>query len=256
MTNDMRGSGHRRQNARRVVFGLGGCGALLALAACTSAPLYQQWGSMREVLHDGETQARVVLTEAAITHESYGVGALSELAGEITIDGGRVWVSRSLGPGDVATTTGVRAGDAASMLFLGRVSSWTDTPITSKISPVELDRFLADAFADRGAQTGPVPFRIEGEFTDVRLHVIAGQCPIRARMHGEAMTKPAFELTIPRANATVVGIYAADAAGDVTHMGSDTHMHIIVEHDGRLITGHIESIGVLPGSTLQLPTAM
>jgi len=38
-------------------------------------------------------------------------------------------------------------------------------------------------------------------------------------------------------------------------MGSDTHMHIIVEHGGQLITVHIESISVLPGSILQLPAA-
>lgn len=250
MTNDMRGSRRRREDVRRVVFGLGGCGALRALAACTSAPSYQQWGSTREVLHDGETQARVVLAEAAITDESYGVGALSELAGEITIDGGDVWVSRNLGPGDVNTTTGIKAGDAASMLFLGRVPPWMDTPITNEISPMELDGHLADAFADLGGEAGPIPFRIKGEFTDVRLHVIAGQCPIRARMQGEPTTKPAFELTIPRAHATLIGIYAVDAAGDVTHMGSNTHMHISVEHDGQLVTGHIESIGVLPGSTL------
>ena len=69
------------------------------------------------------------------------------------------------------------------------------------------------------------------------------------------MTRPAFELDIPQATATVVGIDAADAAGDVTHMGSDTHMHIIVGHDGRTISGHVESIGVLPGSTLQIPAS-
>jgi acetolactate decarboxylase len=194
-----------------------------------------------------------VLLETGITEESQGVGALSKLSGEITIDGDRVLVSRSLGPDDVTATTGVADGDAASMLFMGMVSSWTDVPITGAVAPMKLDDRLADAFADQGAQTGPVPFRIEGEFTDVRLHIIGGQCPIRSRMHGEPMTRPGFELTVPKLKATVVGNYASDTAGGITHMGSDTHMHIIVEHDGQLITGHVESIGVLPGSTLKLP---
>lgn len=66
---------------------------------------------------------------------------------------------------------------------------------------------------------------------------------------------PGFELTIPRADATLVGTYAAGAAGDVTHMGSDTHVHIIVEHEGRTLTGHAESIGVVAGSKLRIPAA-
>ena len=208
------------------------------------------------MLRDGNTQARVVLSEAEFSANSYGVGALAELEGEITIDAGRVWVSRSHGVHEVSTTTGVTSDDAASMLFLGTVPAWTDVEVNHPIPPLGLDSFLATAFADGGGQSDPTPFRIEGEFTDVKMHVIGGQCPIRARMHGMPMTKPAFELSIPRVNATVVGIYATDGAGNVTHMGSDTHMHIIVEHEGQTITGHVESIGVRPGSTLQIPSAM
>jgi alpha-acetolactate decarboxylase len=204
------------------------------LASCSAPPAYQQWGSMREVLRDGNTEARVALGDAGITAETYGVGALAGLEGEITIDAGEVTVSRSAGADAVTTTKGISDDDAASMLFLGTVSGWHNIDITEPVSSLEVDGLLATAFAGRDVPTmAHTPFRIEGTFSDIKLHVIGGQCPIRARMHGEPMTSPAFELDIPQASATVVGIYAADAAGDVTHMGSDTHMHIIVEHDGR-----------------------
>jgi alpha-acetolactate decarboxylase len=242
-----------QRTARRLPLRVGALGALVMLASCSAPPAYQQWGSMREVLRDGNTEARVALVDAGITAESYGVGALAGLEGEITIDAGDVTVSRSTGADAVTTTKGISDDDAVSMLFLGTVSGWHSIDITEPVSSLEVDGLLATAFAGRPETQGPRPFRIEGTFSDIKLHVIGGQCPIRARMHGEPMTRPAFELDIPQASATVVGIYAADAAGDVTHMGSDTHMHILVEHDGRTITGHVESIGVLPGSTLQIP---
>jgi alpha-acetolactate decarboxylase len=246
-------SGLHQTMARRLPSRVGALGALAMLASCSAPPAYQQWGSMREVLRDGNTEARVALVDAGITAESYGVGALAGLEGEITIDAGEITVSRSAGADAVTTTKGIADDEAASMLFLGTVSRWHNVDITEPVSSLEVDGFLATAFAGRDTNHGPTPFRIEGIFSDIKLHVIGGQCPIRARMHGEPMTRPAFELGIPQASATVVGIYAADAAGDVTHMGSDTHMHILVEHDGRTITGHVESIGVLPGSTLQIP---
>jgi alpha-acetolactate decarboxylase len=242
-----------QRTARRLPLRVSALGALVMLASCSAPPAYQQWGSMREVLRDGNTEARVALGDAGITAESYGVGALAGLEGEITIDAGDVTVSRSTGADAVTTTKGISDDDAVSMLFLGTVSGWHSIDITEPVSSLEVDGLLATAFAGRPETQGPRPFRIEGTFSDIKLHVIGGQCPIRARMHGEPMTRPAFELGIPQASATVVGIYAADAAGDVTHMGSDTHMHILVEHDGRTITGHVESIGVLPGSTLQIP---
>jgi len=255
MAKDTSDSRPQHRVASRIACGMASCGALSMMASCASAPPYQQWGSMREVLRDEDTQARVALAEAGLTRDSYGVGALAELEGEITIDAGEVWISRSLGSDAVATTTGVTSDDAAAMLFLGAVSAWTDVPVAEPVAPMELDAFLAAALADEGGRAEPVPFRIEGEFSDVKMHVIGGQCPVRARMHGEPMTRPAFELSIPRASATVVGIFAADAAGDVTHMGSDTHMHIIIEHDGQMVTGHVESIGVLAGGTIQIPSA-
>jgi alpha-acetolactate decarboxylase len=246
-------SGLHQTMARRLPLRVGALGALAMLASCSAPPAYQQWGSMREVLRDGNTEARVALSDAGITAETYGVGALAGLQGEITIDAGDVTVSRSTGADAVTTTKGISDDDAASMLFLGTVSGWHNIDITEPVSSLEVDGLLGTAFAGRGTNHGPTPFRIEGTFSDIKLHVIGGQCPIRARMHGEPMTSPAFELDIPQASATVIGIYADDAAGDVTHMGSDTHMHILVEHDGRTITGHVESIGVLPGSTLQIP---
>ena len=243
-----------RWATRRSVLGIGVVSTVALLASCSAPTFYQQWGSTREVLRDGNTQARVTLNDVDVSSTSYGVGALARLEGEITIDAGQVWVSRSSGPDSVTTTAGLSENDAASMLFVGTVAAWTDVEITELVAPLEFGNVLGAAFADTSGTSGPRPFRIVGDFADVKLHVIGGQCPIRARMHGEPMTKPAFELSLPRVSGTVVGIYAKDAAGEITHMGSDTHTHIIFEHDGQMITGHIESIGVLPGSTLQVPS--
>jgi hypothetical protein len=183
-----------QRTARRLPLRVSALGALVMLASCSAPPAYQQWGSMREVLRDGNTEARVALVDAGITAESYGVGALAGLEGEITIDAGDVTVSRSTGADAVTTTKGISDDDAVSMLFLGTVSGWHSIDITEPVSSLEVDGLLATAFAGRPETQGPRPFRIEGTFSDIKLHVIGGQCPIRARMHGEPMTRPAFEL--------------------------------------------------------------
>ncbi len=57
-------------------------------------PEVRQDGSMREVMRDGQTEGRVLLSEAAEESGAIAVGALEWLGGEVTIVEGEAWVSR------------------------------------------------------------------------------------------------------------------------------------------------------------------
>jgi hypothetical protein len=105
----------------------------------------------------------------------------------------------------------------------------------------------------------PFMFVVEGEFKDVRLHVINGACPIHARMkkHGIEKRKEPFELEVKTANGTLVGVYAADSAGKLTHPTTRTHTHLIYidEKTGEHLTGHIEQVGLAKDAILKLPSS-
>ena len=57
---------------------------------------------------------------------------------------------------------------------------------------------------------------------------------------------------------TMVGVYAADAVGKLTHTATSTHAHLVyVDHvTGEQFTGHLERVGVGPDATLRVPDRM
>ena len=69
-------------------------GAVAATGCTNSTPRIEQYGGMREVLRDGKAQRRIALLDAVARPHEYGVGALENLAGEITIADGEVWIGR------------------------------------------------------------------------------------------------------------------------------------------------------------------
>ena len=98
---------------------------------------------------------------------------------------------------------------------------------------------------------------IEGECTEVRLHVINGACPMRARMKKEEIPegqKP-FEFETETVEATVVGVFALDSVGKLTHPDTSQHAHLnyLDPASKQLVTGHLEKYGVKAGATLKLP---
>jgi hypothetical protein len=103
----------------------------------------------------------------------------------------------------------------------------------------------------------PFLFTVEGEFVDVRLHVINGACPIRARMKKEELSdelKP-FEAEMPAIRGTIVGVFAKDAVGKLTHPATSTHCHLVFTdpESGKQVTGHIEQIGIRGGAKVRVP---
>ena len=67
--------------------------------------------------------------------------------------------------------------------------------------------------------------------------------------------KKTFELEFDKVRATLVGMYAKDAVGDITHPATATHLHLVFEDakTKKRIMDHVERIGVLEGRVLRLP---
>ena len=238
-----------------IFFGL----ALLQGCAMKPEPTFEvrHWGEMRSVMREGKTEARIQFAQAAGAGV-VAVGALEKLGGEITMLGGETWVART--DSKEVSMAGPLASkhDQATLLTRAVVPQWkrVDLPLTKPTSGARLESYLEESASQHGIDTTqPFPFVIEGTLEKLDIHVINGHCPHTSHAsheHGEdiqpwrwSMTQPGF--------ARVVGFYAENKSGVMTHHGTKIHAHALVEVDQRTITGHIDGMVVQPGAALLLP---
>lgn len=235
--------------------------SILVLVGCQSqhsrvSTEFVRYGGMHETIGQRQHHGRVGLAEIMKRPRFYGVGALEGLRGEITIQD------------SVAIVTGVTPdgrlqplapADLQATLLVGQsIGQWMNVTLTETVSHVQFDEVIATTAARAGVDTAvPFMFVVDGEFTDVRLHVINGACPIHARMKNLTLDpdEQPHEWEAKRLTGTLVGVYAADAVGKLTHPATSTHVHLIYQdHDtGQIVTGHLERVGLAPGAVVKLP---
>lgn len=214
-----------------------------------------QYGAMRQVMREGHTEARIRLGDAVARPHAYGVGALEGLAGEVTIVDGDVWVSRVAGEDVKVSGPQPIAQDQATLLTLTHVENWESISVTMALEGAALESFIEHAASARGIDTSrPFPFVIEGDAIRVDLHVINGYCP--SAVDPATMDAQPWVWSSPApGRAVIVGFYAPDAAGVMTHHGTAVHMHAVVDIDGRTVAGHVDEAAAGAGAVLRLPSA-
>ncbi len=204
---------------------------------------------MREVLREGKTHSRVTFSEVTAHPHAFSVGALSELEGEITIFDGSVWIATTDGSTSVTSHPSAQY-DSATLLTSAHVNEWAEFDLPSM--PIEeAIEFAATAYSDVNTEA-PFPFFIVGDASEFHLHVINGYCPIASPNIADEF-KPwrlFVQYTTP---ITVLGFFAKGQEGVMTHNGSKVHMHGLLEIDGGISTGHLDSVDFETGAKLFLP---
>ncbi len=204
---------------------------------------------MRETLRMGQTQPRVTFEEVTTTPHSFAVGALPNLEGEITILDGNIWVATA----DSKSATTFKPDHqylSATLLTVAHVEHWDeyelpDIPLEDAIESVALHTSTINS-------EEPFPFLIHGDASSLQMHVINGYCPVASPDLAEEF-KPWRMRIDSRTTVTVVGFYAKNQEGVMTHHGSHLHIHCLIENDGAVATGHVDSITMKKGATLFLP---
>lgn len=222
---------------------------LLLLSATTScrvparpAPVsVTTWGTFHEVLASGHTEGRVALTGLA-TPGAIGVGALAELAGEMTIVDGRVLVAKP--DGQECEVTGAGPGDRAALLVLAEVERWQEHELVDCSSYAELDAAIARELERWGFDLNePTPVRVRARAPHVELHVLAGACPIA---HPEG--PPPWRFAGAAEHVEIVGVFVEGGTGRLTHHSQRSHLHVVA--DGKM--GHLDEVA-LQDAVLLLP---
>lgn len=215
-----------------------------------------QFGSMHEAIGQQKHHGRVPLKSLSDRPHFFGVGALEQLGGEITIQNGNATITRvgddgRLEPGDVS--------DIQATLLVGAdVPTWTEHQVVANVGFAEFDQFIADAATKAGLNVKkPFVFVIEGTFAQLKLHVIHGACPLHSRRNQIELsgTSRPYEAEFDKRQGSLVGVFAHDAAGEITHPGTTIHMHLVYRDadSEHTVTGHIEQTGMLAGAVLRFP---
>lgn len=205
-------------------------------------------GSMAEVMRDGKTEGRVTLATLQGDPELVSLGAMEGLRGEFLGVEGSVWISRVGNLGAISTQGSPASKDRACFAISARVAAWEAIPIQREFPLKEFEEFVWELAKRRGfQQLDAFPFRIEGPFRDLRLHVANGACPLRE-------PASAARRWLPEGSGSVLGFLSANGAGLLTHAGERTHLHVRTYSPESLV-GHVEQLRVVPGATLLLPKA-
>lgn len=228
-----------------------------ALAAKPEGQQFVQYGKMHEVIGQQQHQGRVKFAKVVKQPHFYGVGALESLGGEATIFDGKVTLTQVKPDGKLQTLK-LTPQTQAALLVGGYVTDWSKHPLQQAVTSDGLNSLLEEDARDAGVNVkAPFLFVIEGDFQNVEFHVINGACPIRARMRKETLPadKRPFEADLPKVSGKLVGVFAKDAAGNITHPDTSMHMHLLFKDakTGKMRTGHVEKLTVAPGATLLLP---
>lgn len=209
-------------------------------------------GALKEIFHQGKIEAVVSLDSMLPNPDLYAVGALADLAGEITIIDGTAYLSYPQGTDETRTVKSSNSNAGATLLVSSSVAEWQTVRLQNPILFEDLDDAIGELAAAAGVNTEErFPFLLVGEFEDLRWHVVDGsRLPAGATTHKDHLAA-GVQVQSAKSSATLIGFYSDSDQGVFTHMGSRTHVHCVV--DKPLSTGHVDHVTIPAGTTLQFP---
>ncbi len=209
-------------------------------------------GALRAMFHEGQTGVMVTLDEMLPNPDLYAVGALADLSGEITIVGGKLFLAYPLGAEETRTETLSRSDAGATLLVVAEVPAWRGVSTEKAIRFEELDEEIGRLASAAGMSLeARFPFLLQGDFEDLRWHVIDGRRLSDGGTSHEDHLAAAVGGEYDRVSATLVGFYSSRDQGVFTHKGSRTHLHCVV--DDPLLTGHVDHVVIPAGTTIRFP---
>ena len=212
----------------------------------------QVYGGLRAMFHQGQTGSMVTLDTLLPNSALYAVGALADLSGEVTVLGGKAYLSYPDGADKARTEAHSQTSAGATLLVATSVSTWRSYTNQNPIRFEEIDEEIAKLATAAGMSVGErFPFLVKGHFEDLRWHVIDGNRLTGGGTSHEDHLAAAAKMRLDRTPATLVGFYSKGDQGVFTHMGSTTHIHCVI--DDPLSTGHVDHVIIPKGAEIQFP---
>jgi alpha-acetolactate decarboxylase len=212
----------------------------------------QIYGSLRGMMHEGKTGTEVALDTLVPNGTLFGVGALSELRGEVTIINGQIFFSYPDGPESVRMEQSLKSSETAALLVTAAVDYWISSELESPVDFEHLDDAVAHAAQIAGLDTsGIIPFLIRGNVEELTWHVIDGTRLTAEDQTHESHQRAAVTKTIRESPVSIVGFYSNHHQGVFTHRDSRTHMHVVSRD--LAASGHVDHVRLPAGTIIQFP---
>jgi len=132
------------------------------------------------------------------------------------------------------------------------VPRWIEVAVEDAVPAGGLEEFIHARAAEAGVPTErPFPFRVEGGLLALDFHVINTACPWNPARSSDTASEPFFA-SLAAARGKLVGFFASNGEGTLTHHGSRLHTHVLIE-DEEPRSGHVDKVGLAAGAKLYLP---
>lgn len=212
----------------------------------------RMWGTLRGVLRDGDTSAKVRLSEATGRY-AVGIGAPAGLAGEIVVIDGETWVAQADAQGRAETHHPAPADATATFLAMATVPRWIALRTDGGLSLDGLEQSVRAAAEDNGLDPkAPFPFIVEGRFSTVKLHILNGRCPFAQPRAADYPGHEPIRVQSNTVRGVLVGFYYDGPPGVLTHAGKKLHVHAVLQ-DEKHTVGHVEAVSVEAGAVIRVP---
>ncbi|MCH8837298.1 MAG: acetolactate decarboxylase [Candidatus Marinimicrobia bacterium] len=210
------------------------------------------YGTLQRMMHDNRTAAVVQLDQLLPSDQLFGLGALSELRGEITILGGQTVLSYSAGDDSIHAVLVTESEEGAALLVTAKVVTWKPTTTPGEIIFEKLDERIAELAARAGVDTDlPFPFMVLGRVTGLKYHVVDGERLAKGSHSREEHLAAAIKRSLPNTTITLLGFYSEHHQGIFTHQGSKTHIHCF--RDDPPVSGHVDDVTLPAGTIIMFP---
>lgn len=230
---------------------------LLAVVACGTpppapapAPEVRHFGALRQIMHEGRTDAAVRVADVVPGPHAFALGALSELRGEVTVIDDVVWTAYPRDDGTAEVRTGA-VDEGAALLVVAAVPSWREVVVADDIAADALDAEIERLASTAGVDTSaPFPVRVSGPLVDLRWHVVDGRKLQPGSSHAEH-ARTAVSGVEANVDGELLGFFSKAHAGVFTHHGSNTHFHVVLA--ARPLTGHVDRVAIGRGARVLFP---
>ncbi|MCH7938828.1 MAG: acetolactate decarboxylase [Candidatus Marinimicrobia bacterium] len=210
------------------------------------------YGTLQRMMHDNRPAAVVQLDQLLPSEQLFGLGALSELRGEITILGGQAVISYSAGDDSIHAVAVTESEEGAALLVTAEVVTWKPTTTPGEITFEKLDERIAELAARAGVDTDlPFPFMVLGRVTGLEYHVVNGDRLAKGSYSREDHLAAAIRRSLSNTTITLLGFYSEHHQGIFTHQGSKTHIHCF--RDDPPVSGHVDDVTLPAGTIIMFP---
>ena len=210
---------------------------------------YQAYGKLMEIMQQNQLQARVNIADLTLDAESYGLGAMEGLKGEILISGGKVMTSLAYPDSIIMQNTNAIS---AALLVTTEVTGWTSIEINSSENMKGLEALIQSKAEGLLLDTNEViPFKIEASPKTLNWHII--NASLATEQNHQAYKESGRTGILENEAVEIIGFYSKNHQGVFTHHGSFLHLHFIT-NNGELM-GHIDELELSGSWKLELPKA-